>query len=271
LRRALVKRNRSLPLLPSAHRVIYTFLMRRFFAQPDSFSKETVTLDADETRHLKNVLRLRTGDAANVFDGNGREFSCVIESIERDSTHLKILEEVAPASKESLLELHVAAALLKGEKFDFVVQKLSELGVRQIIPVITHRCDVEIRSEADALKKVERWKRISFESSKQCGRAAVSRVEVPISFNKFVADVNSPCVLFAEEGGESFEEFARQNSAVNKIISIIGPEGGWEASEIALAREKGIRVVTLKGRIMRAETASIVTSALLQHKFGDLK
>src|SRR5262245_51290485 len=102
---------------------------RRFYAPPESFSPETatVTLGAEETRHLRFVLRLKAGDEVNVFDGAGKEFQSRIQTIRHDSTQVEILSPVAPASPESALDFTLAVALLKGEKFDLVIQKATEL------------------------------------------------------------------------------------------------------------------------------------------------
>src|SRR3954467_4861472 len=97
--------------------------MRRFYASRENFSNDKVTLNLDETRHLRDVLRLREGEKVNVFDGAGKEFLCAIETISKKETALKIIEETAPSSPESDLDLTLAVALLKGEKFDLVIQK----------------------------------------------------------------------------------------------------------------------------------------------------
>src|SRR6185436_7880599 len=111
---------------------------RRFYAPPDAFEAEGMSaiLGADETQHLRNVLRLKTGDEVYVFDGLSHEFRGEIDSIRREQTNLHITEEVVPSAKESPLSLTMAVALLKGEKFDLVIQKLTELGAGRVIPII---------------------------------------------------------------------------------------------------------------------------------------
>src|SRR5688572_9228468 len=148
---------------------------RRFHAPPSGFNshRESVTLAVDEARYLREVLRLKVGDEVYVFNGQGREFQCRIDESRRDSAALKIIKEVEPARSESPLNLTLAVALLKGEKFDLVVQKTTELGATRIVPMITKLADIRLRDTSDAAKRVLRWQRIALEASKQSGRAVV--------------------------------------------------------------------------------------------------
>ena len=128
---------------------------RRFYAPPTAFDSDRkgVTLANDEARHLREVLRLKAGAEVYVFDGEGKEFHCTIEESRRDSAYLKVISEIDPARPESPLQLILAVALLKGEKFDLVVQKATELGVSQIVPVITKLADIRLRDASDADKR----------------------------------------------------------------------------------------------------------------------
>jgi len=245
--------------------------MRRFYASPQNFIKTKITLNAEETRHLRDVLRLNENQEIQIFDGEGKEFLCRIVTIEKRETLLEIIKEIPPKSPESTLELTLAVALLKGEKFDLVVQKAVELGATAIIPLITKRADVKIRDAKDAEKKLERWQRIALEAAKQCGRARLMKIEMPIGFDKFLKDSalshsdGESLILFSERSGESFSEI----KAARQIIAVIGSEGGWEDAEIETARRNDFQLVTLAGRILRAETAAIAIAAVLQNQFGD--
>src|SRR5215203_2771074 len=129
--------------------------MRRFYSPKENFEDKNVSLNLEETRHLRDVLRLREGENVQVFDGEGREFSCETGKIGKRETVLKIIKEIPPSAPESNLDLTLAVALLKGEKFDLVVQKAVELGDARVVPVETQRADVRLRDERDALKRVE--------------------------------------------------------------------------------------------------------------------
>lgn len=238
--------------------------MRRFYAAPENFHDRRVALDAEQTRHLRDVLRLRAGDEISVFDGEGNEFSSVVAEISKNRSVLRVLRETAPAAPESHLNLTLAVALLKGEKYDLVVQKAVELGVSELIPVQTKRCDVKFK---DGEKKLERWRKIVVEASKQCGRARLMRIDRVTHFDEIIESAKETRILFAERGGENFSDI----QTAGKLTAVVGSEGGWEDSEIEAARSNDFRIVTLGGRILRAETAAIAVAAILQNRFGDLK
>lgn len=240
---------------------------RRFFAPPSAFNfgKRTVTLASDEARHLREVLRLKAGDEVQVFDGEGKEFRAAVSQARREFAELEIGDEIDAMRPESPLELTLAVALLKGEKFDLVVQKGTELGVNQFVPLITRYADIRLRDEADGAKRVARWQRIALEAAKQSGRAVVPQVTMPVPFESVIRD--NSCLLFSERDGQSLDT----DSKLQSVTAIIGSEGGWSDEELDQARTSGVPIVTLGGRILRAETAAIATAALLQHRYGDLK
>jgi len=238
---------------------------RRFFAPPSAFdfTKRTITLTADEARHLREVLRLKPGDEVSVFDGEGREFRARVAQARREFAELDLDEEIEPARPESPLQITLAVALLKGEKFDLVVQKATELGVYKVVPLMTRFADIKLRDESDATKRVARWQRIALEAAKQSGRAVVPQVEGP---SPFESALKNPCFLFSEKGGHGLTQII-----TDKVTVIVGSEGGWSDEELDEARAAGAQIITLGGRILRAETAAIAATALLQNRFGDLK
>ena len=266
--------------------------LRRFYAPRDAFPPSgeaagEVVLSAEESRHLRDVLRLRAGDEATVFDGEGREFACVVREPgggrgrgEARGAAVAVLDVHGPAEPprpESPLALALAVALLKGEKFDLVVQKATELGVRAVVPVVTRRVDVRLRDARDASARLERWRRLALEAAKQSGRARVPTVAEPAEFSQFVATVASEGerrLMFSEREGAALAGAlggTDEAAAPAAVTALVGPEGGWESEEIEAARAAGWRVVTLGGRVLRAETAAIAVAALLQHLCGDLR
>jgi 16S rRNA (uracil1498-N3)-methyltransferase len=260
---------------------------RRFHAPPENFSDDgaRVALSREETQHLAGALRLAVGEEVYVFDGEGREFLCAVTDDARRgagrSATLEVRAAVEPLCAESPLELTLCVALLKGEKFDLVVQKATELGVARVVPVETARADVRLsrgRGDAGASKRIERWRRIAVEAAKQSGRARVPEIDEPLSLTDLLtkdwpdgADAKSRRLIFAERGGRSLvETVIAWGDRPARVAAMVGPEGGWEDTEINRATESGWETITLGGRVMRAETAGIVVSALLQHLCGDL-
>ena len=213
---------------------------RRFYAPPGAFNLETltVTLAADEARHLREVMRLKKGDPVYVFNGAGREFRCLVENARRDSADLHIDSEPGPAKPESPLKLKLAVALLKGEKFDLVVQKATELGVTQITPLMTRHADIHLRDESDATKRVTRWRRIALEAAKQSGRAFVPEISVPVDVNALFVETNDNDLrlMFSERGGDGqsgecgdlHDRCGRPSCAQQGSRDRTSRSGGWQ-------------------------------------------
>lgn len=237
--------------------------MRRFYAPKENFQDNSVLLNFEETRHLRDVLRLHEGETIQVFDGEGGEFLCEIKKIGKRETVVKILREIPPSAPASNLDLTLATAILKGEKFDLVVQKAVELGVTKLVPLQTKRTDVKV---SDGEKKSERWRRIALEAAKQSGRAQLMKIEAPMDFKEFIGKAEGTKILFSETGGANFSKIKE----TKKITAVIGSEGGWESAEIEAARKNDFQIITFGGGILRAETAAIVVAGILQHRFGNL-
>ena len=127
-----------------------------------------MNLNADETRHLRDVLRLRVGDEASVFDGLGQEYRCLVSELSKKSAILEVQQEIEPSSPESPLDITAAAAILPGEKYEITVQKAVELGVYRLQPLYTVRCEMKPGGSG---RRMERWRKIAAESAKQSGRA----------------------------------------------------------------------------------------------------
>ena len=250
---------------------------RRFYAPLSAFdsSLTRITLASDEARHLREVLRLKVGAEVYVFNGAGKEFQCRVEETRRDAAHLMVVREVDAARPESPLHLTLAVALLKGEKFDLVVQKSTELGVTVIVPVVTKLADIRLRDESDVLKRMTRWQRIALEAAKQSGRAVVPDIAAPVAFASLVQEAaaapQSNFLMFSERDGQSLTETKKLLTAkATRLTALVGSEGGWTDEEIMIARDAGWRIITLGGRTLRAETAAIAVAVLLQHFAGDL-
>jgi 16S rRNA (uracil1498-N3)-methyltransferase len=261
---------------------------RRFYAPPEQFAPDgaSVQLAREETLHLRNVLRLKAGDEAFVFDGEGREYACLVGGDvgrgRAEALTLEVRARVEPERAESPLDLTLAVALLKGEKFDLVVQKATELGVWRIVPVETKRADVRLlrREGRETTDRVARWRRLALEAAKQSGRARLPEVCAPVAFAALLEEEAAAMragegdarnLFFTERGGRGLVETVGEwTERPLKLTALVGAEGGWDDAEIAQARDAGWLAVTFGGRILRAETAAIVVTGLLQHLCGDL-
>src|SRR5690606_33951942 len=140
--------------------------MHRFYVPEITADAEFVPIGKDETKHLRSVLRMKPGDVIAVFDGRGNEFECELTEIEKAGSLARVVKQIEPASPESPLAITLAVGLLKGDKYDLVVQKSVELGVHRFYPMVTHRSEMKL---AEAERKLERWRKIAFEAAKQCG------------------------------------------------------------------------------------------------------
>lgn len=215
---------------------------------------------------------MNEGALAFVFDGCGKEYQCRVSRIGRTPVELEIIEE-AVATAESPLKLTLAQAIAKADKFDFIVQKVTELGVHRIIPLVTDRADVKL-DDARAGERQARWRRISLESLKQCGRSKLVDITLPTRIDSLleIEPAGAPMLLigFTEQGGLPLSEAVATASVGGAITLMIGPEGGWSESELELMTSSGVVRATLGPRILRTETAAITAVALLQHLLGDL-
>ena len=242
----------------------------RFYATPSSFTETSVTLDAEESHHLTRVLRLGEGARVFVFDGAGAEYECEVARAAKREVELNLLRRL-DGVVESPLRLTLAQALIKSDKFDWVVQKSTELGVTRIVPLGVEHSDIK-RAEERAEQRLQRWRRISPEALKQCGRRRLVEILDPAPFDDFCGSAaQSACLIFSERGGQSLREVSTKLQDVNQLGLCVAPEGGWSERELRKAEASGFIAVRLGSRILRTETAAIAAVTLAQHLFGDLR
>ena len=242
----------------------------RFYAPPLSFTEASVRLDADEAHHLTRVLRLGSGARVFVFDGEGGEYECEVARVAKHEVELNLLRRLDDAV-ESPLRLTLAQALIKGDKFDWVIQKATELGVTRIVPLVTDHADIK-RAEERAGQRLQRWRRISLEALKQCGRRRLVEICEPATFDDFCGSTTSgERLIFSEHGGKSLAEVSAKLRDVNQLNLCVASEGGWSEHELRKAASCGFTLVSLGTRILRTETAAIFAVALAQHIFGDMR
>jgi 16S rRNA (uracil1498-N3)-methyltransferase len=244
---------------------------RRFYAAVNDIGDSVVNLSLEETHHLVRVLRLKAGGEAFVFDGCGLEYRCRFKSVENNRAQLEIIEALG-GEVESPARITLAQALAKGEKFDLIVQKATELGAGSIIPLATERADVKLDDESSH-RRLERWRRVSLEALKQCGRRRLVEISEPLTLEEFCnksAELFDSLLVFSERGGEPLASALKNAGRAPSVAALIGPEGGWSGGELDMLAARGASPVTLGPRVLRAETAAIVAVTLLQHALGDL-
>jgi 16S rRNA (uracil1498-N3)-methyltransferase len=227
-------------------------MKHRFFIDAGLAAGATLVLSRDEQHHA-HVVRVRDGEEVEVFNGRGAAF---VARYAADGLQL-----TAPApDRETRVALHVAMAIINLDKFDVVLQKVNELGVRSIIPLVTER--VEIRPERYR-GKAERWRKIVFEAVKQSGRSVIPTIEAPAPFEDVIQREGLKIVFDAEATP------ATQQPG-DAATLFIGPEGGWSENELQLARDHGCAFERLGIRRLRAETAAIVAVSLVTARSGDI-
>ncbi len=227
-------------------------MKHRFFIDADLVSGTAVALSRDEQHHA-HVVRVRDGEEVEVFNGRGISF------VAKYSADGLLLTDPAP-DREARTALHLAMAIINLDKFDIVLQKATELGVRSIIPLVTER--VEIRAERYR-GKAERWRKIVFEAVKQSGRSVIPTIEEPAPFGEVISRAGQK-ILFDADSDPATQQLS------NSVTLFIGPEGGWSENELGMARENGCAFVRLGVRRLRAETAAIVATALVTARSGDI-
>lgn len=244
--------------------------MARFYVSQPRIEKGMLRIEGNEVRHIRRVLRLKTGDEITVFDGSAKEYTGTI--IEEGTSSVVIMvQNIFSSKRESHLEIILAQSLLKGEKMDYLIQKATELGINEIIPFFSSR-SVPILEKSRGLKRCHRWRRIAVEASKQCGRGVVPKIESIQDYINMVHSVplDSLRLILWEREGERLKEILEIAREKKKIFFIVGPEGGLSDEEVKQGERMGFIPVTLGERILRSETASLCLLAILQYQWGDM-
>lgn len=244
--------------------------MPRIFS-PILIKDDQISITGEKARYLTSVLRCEKGDEITVLDGKGNCFKTKILRSDKREVIAAVLEKFT-CNTESNINIYLAQGLLKGQKMDMVIQKVTELGVKEILPIITER------SQPRETRKIARWRNIAEEASRQSGRSITPHVHEPMKFHDIFSLLPSPQtlkgLLFYEEGGmkisEAIHDFSKGGQRGITVFIAIGPEGGFSRTEVSFAEENGFVTTSLGKRILRAETAAISAVALVQYLLGDM-
>lgn len=240
--------------------------MPHFFVDEEIESSE-YSLFGEDGRHIAKSLRMKQGENLTLCSPSGTVHNCVVEKVEGDFVGVRILSseqsEAEPSVKVTLYQ-----ALPKGDKMEFIIQKAVEIGVTEIVPVISSRC-VSRPDQKSLSKKILRWQKIAKQAAMQSGRGIVPKVKDAVPFEKGVENAKGEKVIFYELGGESVKDIL---SDKQKEISIfIGSEGGFSGDEVDLVLKNGGRKATLGKRILRAETAPLVALTVIMYETNNLE
>ena len=236
--------------------------MPHFYVNPKDIKDESFIIENEQFHYLATVRRFSVGEEINIFDGLGNSYKARIDVIDRKSMRGKIL-----SSKTFVLpkkNISIYTAIPKGERFDWLIEKAGEIGVTKIVPVIYTRSVVKELSDA----KYERYKKISIAASSQSWRADIMPILNPVKFNEVAEKISSQTntlniLPWESEEKKNIFELLKENEEINNINIFIGPEGGFDKTEIDIALQSGFSTVTLGKNILRVETAAIVASSIL--------
>ena len=239
--------------------------MHHFFVSPDQIDEKYVTITGGDVNHIKNVLRMRIDEELLVSNGQDKDYYCKIESISDDEIKAAILDEEFEGT-ELPTELYLFQGLPKSDKMELIIQKAVELGVKEIIPVATKRCVVKLDDKKEA-SKIKRWQAISESAAKQSRRTIIPQVSPVMSFKEAINRAKEfELGIIPYENFKDMKETREVLEKVQKGIKIgifIGPEGGFEESEVQYALENGIHPISLGKRILRTETAGLTILSVL--------
>lgn len=246
--------------------------MHKFFTPAHMFSDTHATIIGEDVKHIYKVLRVKPGEKVVVNNLESEEFLGEVEEVNKQEVSIKILERL-DVNNESNLNITLFQGMPKAAKMDLIVQKCVELGVSEIIPTITDRVDVKLKGE---FKKLDRLNKIALEACKQSKRTVIPQVLEPMDFKEVLEKIDQLDLMvipYENATGYGIRDMVNSiedKDSIKNVGIMVGPEGGFEESEIEALKEKGAHIVTLGPRILRTETAGFTCISLIQYELGDL-
>ncbi len=247
--------------------------MPKFFVAKEQVSNQTITIKGKDVNHIKNVLRMKTGDIINIcIKDNNRDCISQIEKITEEMIICQILQ-YEEKNTEPNIKVTIFQGLPKNDKMELIIQKAVELGVNDIYPVQMKRCITQLK---DPNKKIARWQTIAEVASKQCGRSMIPEIQNCIKIEDIcglVSDYNKILVAYEEEKEHTLKaelQLIKKKYANNEKIKlgiVIGPEGGLEFKEVENLQKCGAEIITLGNRILRTETVALNVLSNILYEF----
>lgn len=246
--------------------------MPRFFTARENISDTQIIIDNEDVNHISRVLRLGAGDEITVCDGRGFDYRAEIASVENKKIVCRIIEKTKSGTEPNI-EVTLFQGLPKASKMDYIIQKTTELGITRIVPCALSRCVVKLENQKAELKKTERWQKVAEAAAKQSGRGAIPEIAVPQKLDAAIEEMKQCDICFAPyecEEKTNLRDVLLSVKEPKKIGFIIGPEGGFDLSEIEKIKSAGIQTVTLGRRILRTETAGEAVLSMIMYEIGDI-
>ena len=236
-------------------------LSRFFIDAPLSLGEHE--LPEAQAHYIGRVLRMASGDALQLFDGSGQEFLGTLLEVGKKRVSVQLDESVA-GQTESNLQIHLGQSLSRGERMDWAIQKATELGVREITPIVSERCEVRLKDER-ADKRLAHWRQIAVSACEQCGRSQVPVIHPPLLLADWLKQIEADLKLVLHPVAEPLLSHAKPGS----LAFLIGPEGGLSDAEVTQAQATGFHSARFGPRVLRTETAPVVALSVAQQLWGD--
>jgi len=236
-------------------------LSRFFIDAPLSLGEHE--LPEAQAHYISRVLRMAEGDALQVFDGSGLEYLGTLVEVGKKRVRVALSESFA-GQIESPLQIHLGQGLSRGERMDWAIQKATELGVGEITPIFSDRCEVRLKDER-ADKRLQHWRQVAISACEQCGRSRVPVIHPPMLLADWIKQVPAELKLVLHPVAEPWASHAKPAT----LAFLIGPEGGLSDAEVEQAKAGGFHAARLGPRVLRTETAPVVALAVAQQLWGD--
>ena len=236
-------------------------LSRFFIDAPLSLGQHE--LPEAQAHYIGRVLRHAVGDAVQLFDGSGQEYLGELIEVGKKTVRVEVREQLR-GQAESPLRIHLGQGLSRGERMDWAIQKATELGVGEITPIVSERCEVRLKDER-ADKRMAHWRQVAISACEQCGRSVLPVLHAPQTLAEWQAGVQAELKLVLHPVAAPLESHAKPQT----LAFLIGPEGGLSDAEVEQAKTAGFHAARLGPRVLRTETAPVVALAVAQQLWGD--
>ena len=243
-------------------------MIPRIFVSFVNIKDNMATIEGSDVNYLKNVMRLNVGDEISVMDSKSKEYSAKLAKMEDKKIIAELLAEKHPKS-EPKMKVTVAQSIPKNPKMDLIIQKVTELGALQVIPVKAERSIVKLTKDKEE-SRINRWQKIAKEAAEQSGRLIIPFVQPLKDFKELLMlknDFDQCVILWEMEKDRTIKKFLQENKHIKNLLVLIGPEGGFSHEEVDEALAAGFISVNIGNRIVRTETAAISVLSMIEYEF----